>query len=450
MVAPGKRRSRKRHSLNVWMNGQLVGTWTIAENRPQRFQYVDAWVKSQAARILSLSLPFQPGNQPHEGKTVENFFDNLLPESKDIRERLQKKFRARSGQAFDLLDEIGRDCAGAVQLLPEDEEPRGWDQITATPMTDTQVENMLKAVVSPAFAGQDEADEFRISIAGAQEKTALLWHQGRWHAPKGATPTTHILKLPLGLVGNMKADMSTSVENEWLCSKLIAAYGMDVADCEIQVFGETKALVVKRFDRRLAHQGRYWLRLPQEDMCQATGTPAATKYEADNGPGMKKILDLLRGSSQQEHDRRAFLKAQILFWMLAATDGHAKNFSIFHERNATYRMTPLYDVLSAWPGIGEAPDQLSWHRVKLAMAWRSENAHYRLNEIRRRHFNRVTATLGVGKNAEDIIQELLVNTPRAIDDVRAQLPNDFPEQVARRIFEGLNGSAESLRKMPVD
>jgi serine/threonine-protein kinase HipA len=450
MVAPGKRRSGKRHALNVWMNGQLVGTWTVAENRAQQFQYAEAWVQSQAARILSLSLPFQPGNQAHEGRTVESFFDNLLPDSKNIRERLLRKFRAKSDQAFDLLDEIGRDCVGAVQLLPEDEEPRGWDQITATPLTDTQLEKVLKAVVTAPVAGQEEPNELRISIAGAQEKTALLWHEGRWHAPTGATPTTHILKLPLGLVGNMKADMSTSVENEWLCSRLIAAYGMDAADCQIQVFGETKALVVKRFDRRLAHQGGHWLRLPQEDMCQATGTPAAARYEADNGPGMKKILDLLRGSSRQEHDRRAFLKTQILFWMLAATDGHAKNFSIFHERNATYRMTPLYDVLSVWPVIGDGPNQLSWHRAKLAMAWRSENAHYRLSDIRRRHFNRVAANLGVAKNAEDIIEELLVATPKAIDEVRAQLPNNFPEQVAERIFEGLNGSAESLRKMPID
>ena len=165
---------------------------------------------------------------------------------------------------------------------------------------------------------------------------------------------------------------------------------------------------------------------------------------------MKTILDLLRGSSRQEHDRRAFLKAQILFWMLAATDGHAKNFSIFHERNATYRMTPLYDVLSAWPIIGDGPNQLSWHRAKLAMAWRSENAHYRLSDIRRRHFNRVAASLGVGKNAEDIIEELLVATPKAIDKVRAQLPNDFPEQVAERIFEGLNRSKGSLRNMSLD
>lgn len=449
MVALGKKRSRKRHSLNVWMNGQLVGTWTVAANRAQRFQYIEAWIGSEAARILSLSLPFRPGNQAHEGSTVENFFDNLLPDSKDTRARLQRKFGTKSDQAFDLLHEIGRDCVGAIQLLPEDEEPGGWDRTSATPLTGAQVERVLKAIVTIPSPGEDELDDLRISIAGVQEKTALLWHEEQWHRPKGSTPTTHILKLPLGLVGMMKADMSTSVDNEWLCSKLIAAYGMDVADCKIQVFGDTRALVVKRFDRRLARQGRYWLRLPQEDMCQATGTPAATKYEADNGPGMQKILDLLRGSSQQEHDRRAFLKAQILFWMLAATDGHAKNFSIFHERNATYRMTPLYDVLSAWPIIGDGPNQLSWHRAKLAMAWRSQSAHYRLSDIRRRHFNRVAASLGVGKNAEDIVQELLVNTPNAIDRVRAQLPNDFPEQVARRIFEGLNGSAESLSKMPI-
>jgi serine/threonine-protein kinase HipA len=127
-------------------------------------------------------------------------------------------------------------------------------------------------------------------------------------------------------------------------------------------------LIVERFDRKKAPDGNYWLRLPQENMCQATGMPPSAKYETDGGPGMKTILELLRGSTRQDQDRRTFFKAQILFWMLAAIDGHAKNFSIFLERESTYRMTPLYDVLSAWPVIGTSANHLPRHDVMMAMA----------------------------------------------------------------------------------
>ena len=116
--------------------------------------------------------------------------------------------------------------------------------------------------------------------------------------------------------------------------------------------------------------------------------------------------------------------------MLAAIDGHAKNFSIFHELGATYRMTPLYDVLSAWPVIGTGANHLSRHDVKMVMAWRTRNAHYRRIDIQRRHFNAVAAHLGIGKDAEAIIEELLAATPRVITEVGSILPKDFPADVA--------------------
>lgn len=449
MVDPKKRRPRKHHRLNVWMNGEWVGIWEVAERKPARFQYAESWVVSSHARVLSLSLPFLPGNRPHEGAVVENYFDNLLPDNKEIRERLRRKFSVGSARAFDLLAEIGRDCVGAVQLLPEDEEPQGWNQILAKPLTEHDVETALKGAVTNGMADLDD-DDFRISIAGAQEKTALLFHEGSWHKPLGSTPTTHILKLPLGLVGNMRADLRTSVENEWMCSKIIEGFGLDVAHCDIGVFGEEKALIVNRFDRKLAASGDYWLRLPQEDMCQAMGISPSLKYEADGGPGIESILELLRGSSQHERDRQAFFKTQILFWMLAATDGHAKNFSIYHERLGTYRMTPLYDILSAWPIIGTGAQQLAWKKAKLAMAFRSKNAHYELAKIQRRHFNVVAKECGIGENAEEMIQEILAETPIVIEKVQVQLPETFPPEVSQTILAGLGKSAETLASMPPD
>jgi len=418
----------------------------VREHRPPKFQYSDEWIQSGVGRVLSLSLPFLPGNPPHEGAVVEHFFENLLPENKDIRERLQRKFGVGSTRAFDLLAEIGRDCVGAVQLLPEGSEPEGWDQIQSEAISDEQVERMLNNVASNKLPGQTD-DDFRISIAGAQEKTALLWRDGGWHKPSGATPTTHIFKLPLGLVGNMRADYGTSVENEWLCSKIMAAYGLEVAHCDYKVFGDTKVLIVERFDRKKSGHGEYFLRLPQEDMCQAMGVSPTAKYEVDGGPGMQQILELLRGSRCHEKDRHDFFKAQILFWILAATDGHAKNFSIFHERESLYRMTPLYDILSAWPVIGKGANHLQWQDAKLAMAFRTKNAHYGLSYIQRRHFNSVAAKLGLGESAEDIINEILLATPDVIATVRGMLPEDYPVQVADSILQGATKSVERLKRM---
>jgi len=284
MVGPARRRSKGRRALNVWINGQLAGTWRAHKNRQQEFQYADAWLRSPHGRMLTLSMPFRPGNLPYRGDVVEHFFDNLLPDSSEIRRRIQRSFGISGASPFDLLAEIGRDCAGAIQLLPEDGEPAGWNRIEARPLTEAEVERHLKAAAVQLLPGEAR-EEFRISIAGAQEKTALLWHNEQWHAPVGATPTTHIMKLPLGLVGHMRADMSTSIENEWLCSRIMAAYGIETAHCDMARFGETKALVVRRFDRKLSARGDYWLRLPQEDMCQALGMPPSLKYESDGGPG---------------------------------------------------------------------------------------------------------------------------------------------------------------------
>jgi len=427
------------------MNGQLAGTWHVRKNKPQQFQYADSWLNSKHGRMLSLSMPFQPGNAPFEGDVVENFFDNLLPDNKDIRRRIQQSYGTSGTSPFDLLAEIGRDCVGAIQLLPEDAEPVGWDRIEARPLTELEVEKHLNAAVVTLLPGEEQ-EEFRISIAGAQEKTALLWHNDQWHAPIGTTPTTHIMKLPLGLVGNMRADMSTSIENEWLCSKIMAAYDIKVAHCDMAKFGESKALVVERFDRKLSSTGGYWLRLPQEDMCQALGKPPELKYESDGGPGMADILELLRSSNRADQDRRAFYKIQILFWMLAAMDGHAKNFSLFHEASGSYRMTPIYDVLSARPMIGEKANHLSWHDVKQAMAFRSKNSHYRLKDIYPRHFYSVAKKLGLGGEVDSIIEEILVATPKVISEVSTMVPTGFSPLVMDTIISGLEESAETIHR----
>ncbi|MGH8296933.1 MAG: HipA domain-containing protein, partial [Steroidobacteraceae bacterium] len=309
-------RPSSRKSLAVWMNGEYVGEWAFSPHGGHSFRYDERWLSNPSRRPLSLSLPMEQGTDPHNGLRVEAFFDNLLPDSASIRKRISHKF-GTSLRTMDLLGKIGRDCVGAVQLLPVGAEPPNVRHIDAQPLTDEQAAQVLDRTIAEPAPGMSDEEDLRISIAGAQEKTALLWHQDRWCRPLGATPTTHIFKLPLGEVGGMRADLSTSVENEWLCAEVARELGQPVAACNIATFGRHKVLIVERFDRRLIDDS-WWARLPQEDFCQVCGIASEQKYEERGGPGMSAILSVLRGSEAAEADRQRFLAAQLLFWLLAA------------------------------------------------------------------------------------------------------------------------------------
>jgi serine/threonine-protein kinase HipA len=440
------RSSPSDSTLAIWANGERVGTWSVVGGE-HRLQYAPGWSKSPAGRPLSLSLPFPPGNVAHRGDVVRNYFDNLLPDSDAIRERLAARFTQGSTETFQLLAALGRDCVGAVQLLPPGSLPEGFDRIDCVRLDERGVEQAIDAAVSSTGAlGRHEEDDFRISIAGAQEKTALLRHAGHWCRPTGATPTSHIVKLPLGLVGNMRADMHDSVENEWLCARLMALLDFDVAACEIARFGARKVLVVERFDRLLqAPPGKPpWLaRLPQEDFCQALGLPGTLKYESDGGPGIRDILRVLDASTRPAVDKLSFVLAQLAFWLLAATDGHGKNFSLFLERGGGYRLTPLYDVLSAWPIIGDGPNQVSPRRARLSMALRGKIVHYHLHEIHTRHFQALALQSGV-PDAFDRMVGLVLQVPEALKQAQAGLPAGFPKGVFRAIRTGMLAQAEKF------
>ena len=216
--------------LGIWMNGELVGHWSV-ERGTSTLTYSRSWLQSDKVRSLSLSLPIT-GSREIRGPVVANWFDNLLPDNDSIRKRLSRRFRTRNAETFTLLEAVGRDCVGAVQLLPENMAPEGWDRVDCEPLTTQQVHALLGAVPSETALGMggDDDDLFRISLAGAQEKTALTKVGRRWCRPHGATPTTHIFKLPLGLVGgSRRVDLSDSVENEWLCAEILRAMGLPVA-----------------------------------------------------------------------------------------------------------------------------------------------------------------------------------------------------------------------------
>ncbi|HBA8758612.1 TPA: type II toxin-antitoxin system HipA family toxin [Escherichia coli] len=299
--------------LVTWMNNQRVGELTKLANGAHTFKYAPEWLASRYARPLSLSLPLQRGNITSDA--VFNFFDNLLPDSPIVRDRIVKRYHAKSRQPFDLLSEIGRDSVGAVTLLPENETITrpimAWEQLT-----EARLEEVLTAYKADIPLGMiREENDFRISVAGAQEKTALLRIGNDWCIPKGITPTTHIIKLPIGEIRqpNATLDLSQSVDNEYYCLLLAKELGLNVPDAEIIKAGNVRALAVERFDRRWNAERTVLLRLPQEDMCQTFGLPSSVKYESDGGPGIARIMAFLMGSSEALKDRYDFMKIDKIY-----------------------------------------------------------------------------------------------------------------------------------------
>ena len=130
--------------------------------------------------------------------------------------------------------------------------------------------------------------------------------------------------------------------------------------------------------------------------------------------------------------------------MMAAPDGHAKNFSIRLLAQGRYSLTPLYDVMSIWPVQGDGANQFSMFKSKMAMALLGNSKHYRFRDIQRRHFNSTAAKCFNRNDAEDLLEEVSARVPVAIENMADRLPQGFPEQIAASIFDGIRRSAALL------
>lgn len=423
--------------LNVFSNSILVGKLNKQANGAIDFSYAPEWLKWPGANPISLSLPL--GTRKFEGAKVAAFFENLLPDNEDIRRQVAQRVHAKGSDAYSLLDAVGRDCVGALQFLPEGIESGPIGQVRGEPMSDADIAALIENLaISPLGLGDDK--DFRISLAGAQEKTALLYAEEKWQKPIGTTATTHILKPQIGWQNGI--DLSRSVENEFFCLKLLKALGMLVADVEIKDFSGKRVLAVKRFDRVWMKKDKL-LRVPQEDFCQALSVPPSLKYESQGGPGLQEMLVLLTGSDTPQADQAALLKAVISFWLLAATDGHAKNFSLHLWPGGRFNLAPLYDVISVEPNIKAG--QLFEGKVKLSMAV-GESKHYRLSAVQPRHFIETAAKAGIkAPLVEQVFDDLCKRATAAIRKVKKELPEDFPEDISEPILAGFKKRLKMIK-----
>lgn len=430
---------RKTHApLDVLINGRLAGQLDKETSGAISFRYDDRWLEWGHRFAISLSLPLR--STVYRGAPVAAVFDNLLPDNPNIRRRVAERTGAAGTDAYSLLEQIGRDCVGAMQFLPPGEKGREDRTIHGEPISDRSIEKML-ANLSGVPLGIDPEHEFRISVAGAQEKTALLNFEKRWMTPVGLTPTTHILKPQIGKIPTSTGviDMASSVDNEHYCLTLLDEFGLDIAQTHIQTFGKRRVLVVERFDRQWRGD-KELLRIPQEDCCQALGIPPTRKYQStvighQNGPSAVDILKLLAASDESAKDRADFFKSQIIFWLIGATDGHGKNFSIYLRPGGGFALTPFYDVLSAQPAFDKK--QVPNNRYKLAMSV-GTSRKYNILDIWGRHFVETAREAGFGKTQiKAMFDEIRDRAPDAAEKALGRMPKSFERGIHESVANAI-------------
>jgi serine/threonine-protein kinase HipA len=167
------------------------------------------------------------------------------------------------------------------------------------------------------------------------------------------------------------------------------------------------------------------------------------KYESAKGPGIAKIMSLLESSQKAEEDRKTFMKTVFIFWLMAAVDGHAKNFSIFIRRQGRFHLAPIYDVISAYPIV--ANGQIQSQKLKMAMALHGKNSHCVWDKIMPRHwFDEAKRVKFPASEMQTIIEETISRIDEDVDKVFSSLQDDFPQHIAEPISNGIKRAAKKF------
>ncbi len=390
-------------SLAVLLDESVAGVLSLLPGGRLRFDYDDAYRNQPGAVPMSLSMPTQV--RSHPDRTVAPWLWGLLPDNEAVLGRWARQFHASASSPFSLLaTPIGKDCAGAVRFAaPEEAEQLMQRTGGVTWLTDDDVAQRLRELKddSTAWLGRSFTGQF--SLAGAQAKTALLFQDGRWGVPSGATPTSHILKPAV-------AGLDDHDLNEHICLEAARRAGLLVARTQISRFGDESAIVVDRYDRlEVDHR---IVRIHQEDLCQALGVPPSHKYQNEGGPGPSQIVDLLRQAMPARAADDAvwrFIDGLAWNWLIAGTDAHAKNYSLLLASNQV-RLAPLYDIASALPyGIHE-------RKLRLAMKLGGDYAVF----TSRNPWPRAARELGVDAEVLiDHVRGLASRTAEAFADAAA-------------------------------
>ena len=439
--------SRARHVRYVWMNGYAVGRWQFTASTGHTFCYADTWLDSPVCRPLSLSLPLRPADDPWRGMVVQHFFDNLLPENPQHRQRLRLALGCPSSSSFDLFGQIGLDCPGAVQITRQDSPPATPSSNDARPLSEKALDQLLSSLRQSAPQLVQNSPSAQTVLAGSHDKTALLWHHGRWHLPDNGLHSSHILKLSIDRHADNGFALSGSLENSWLCHRLAQAFGINMATCELLHIAGHKVLAISRLDRQWSEEEQRWQGVAREDFCQVFGLSPDMKYQVNGAQHASKMSQQLLGSVQADADRLAFARQLLVFWLLCAFDAHAKRFAIQLLPAGRFQLAPPLGVLSAYPLLGAGQGKLSADFIRPALGLAAQSTPSRWNSLSIPDWLAFAKAAAIPKKRmEALMAELGGSALHITAQVRKQLPAAFPVAIAEPILQGIVHAARSLRE----
>lgn len=409
--------SEAPRKLDVWLGTRVVADLSVNRRQVAQLRYLDDYVAQCGEGALGLSVPLPVSGRPFKGDLVDRWIESLLPEG-ETRTVLEQYFRVRRGDGFALLAALGRDCAGAVAVLPPGEDLAA-DAGALQPLTSAEVEQAVGALRQhPLGVDQD----VRVSLGGLQSKLLLVQVDGGWARPVGGTPSTHILKPD-------PPEFPGLVASEAFAQRVAALAGLDAAEVRLEAFGNRLVLVVTRFDRELK-DGRL-VRRHQQDGCQALGTDPTgpAKYQASDGlVSYRRLAAVLAAHARDQADQFRRLGAMVTFTVaIGNTDAHLRNHSFLHG-TGTLGLAPVYDAAptARFAGTG---DLALWVGGQAMLA-----------VVTRGHIVRELASWGMETGeAADVVQSTLERTAGAMSKAAQATP-----EVPRSVVEACEAQVERL------
>lgn len=403
--------------LCVYLDGVRIGTLSQTRQGALGFVYDNDYLAQPDPTPLSRSVSLRDGT--HSNRVVRAFLEGLLPDNHAVRERWGAMYGVSANNPFALLRHVGRDAAGAVEILPAD--VASSDALGRSGEVEWLTEAEFLILVRDLAAHRSDwnpgRQTGRWSLAGAQSKVALHRHATNltWGIPRDSTPTTHIVKPALDGFDDHHI-------NEVLCQHTARYLELPAAASELIEIGDVRAIVSTRYDRACDEQGRLH-RLHQEDLCQALSVNPSQKYQADGGPGVGEIADLFArlGLADRQASTQRFFDALVFNVLIGGTDAHAKNYSLL-LRGSRAQLAPLYDLASAVAYPSDLPMKSS---MKIG-------EHWRMRGISRQDWVRTGQRLGLNADAvEARVSELRTALPTALDAAVASLPSDTRDRARR-------------------
>ena len=400
-------------SLNVYVDRRLVGQLYEGEDL-WRFEYDKGWVQASDGFDLAPGLPRKTLEHADGGtmRPVQWFFDNLLPEEL-LRQAVSKEAGIKGDDAFALLQYLGAESAGSLTLLPPgDAQPR------TSALRDLPNEQLSSRIAKlPKLTLTADAPK-RMSLAGAQHKLLVVYHEGHLYEPEGATPSTHILKPNHPDTDSYPA----SVVNEYLTMRLAGAVGLPVPEVHMFYVPEP-VYVIRRFDRVWTEEippgARPTLNVQRKhliDACQLLNKSRTFKH---SGASIQALKDVIEATTNKANARLMLFRWLLFNIIVANDDCHLKNLSFFMSSEGV-QLAPHYDLLatSAYYTRAFANEKATWADVRMAIPL--GKAHF---------FSNVTAQSVLDAGLELGVPE--VSARRILKEVTTRLPGALGRELAK-------------------